>query len=122
MTIAAFERHRRAPTADEVRAERPMHPRCGTAFIALVVITSGIVFSFVARDPIWFGAIVRVALLPVVAAIAYEMMRAAAGARGALWARAISWPGLALQRITTRRPDGAQIEVAIAALAGAIRP
>jgi uncharacterized protein YqhQ len=119
-SIAAYERAGRMPTADEARTESPVHVRCGTDFIALFVITCGVVFSFIAREPWWFAAIVRVALLPVVMALAYEVMRAAARAEGSIGSRVITWPGRALQRITTREPDDGQLEVALAALEKAV--
>jgi uncharacterized protein YqhQ len=120
MAIAAFERAGRIPTAEEARAESPVHVRCGTDFIALFVIVCGIVFSFVPRDPWWFAATVRIALLPVVMVGAYEVMRAAARAEGSIVSRLVTWPGRALQRITTRKPDDGQLEVALAALSAAI--
>ena len=120
MAIAAYERAGRMPSAGEARAESPVHVRCGTDFIALFVITCGVVFSFAAREPWWFATIVRIALLPVVMALAYEIMRAAARMEGSLGSRAITWPGRALQRITTRQPDDGQLDVALAALAAAI--
>lgn len=62
------------------------------------------------------GAFWRIVLVPVVAVIAYELMRAAARAEHAIWARLVVWPGRALQRITTREPTDDQLEVALAAL------
>ena len=90
--------------------------RCGTTFIALFVIACGVVFGFVPRTPLWLGALLRIALTPVVVALAYEVMRGAASEPRALWARAISWPGRALQRITTREPGDDELDVAVAAL------
>jgi uncharacterized protein YqhQ len=119
MTIAAYERAGRVPSADEVRRESPIHVRCGTDFIALLVIACGIVYSFVAREPVWLGSLVRVVLVPVVMALSYETMRAAAGRERAVVARVLTWPGRALQRITTRVPDDGQIDVALAALIAA---
>jgi uncharacterized protein YqhQ len=116
MSIAAFERHRRMPEASEVWAESPVHVRCGTDFVSLLVITCGVVYSFVPRDPVWAGGLLRVALLPVVAAVAYEVMRACAARPASVASRVVTLPGRALQRITTRRPDGGQVEVAMAAL------
>jgi uncharacterized protein YqhQ len=120
MTIAAYERRERIPTPDEARSESPIHVRCGTDFIALFCITCGVVFAFVAREPMWFAALVRIAVLPVVMAVAYEVMRAAARFEGSFVSRAVTWPGRALQRITTRRPDEDMLEVAMAALRTAV--
>ncbi len=116
-TVAAFERAGRIPTADEARPLSPVHMRCGTEFIALFVISCGILFAVVPRQPIWLGAIVRIGLAPVAIALAYEVMRAAAREPKALWARAVSWPGRVMQRLTTREPDADELDVAVAALA-----
>ena len=94
----------------------PVHERCGSTFLSLFVIESGIVFAFVPRVPLWWGALLRIALTPVVVALAYETMRAAAHEPRALWSRAVTFPGRALQRITTREPDDDELDVAIAAL------
>ena len=118
--IAACERAGRMPTADEARAESPVHVRCGTDFIALFVIACGVVFSFVGREPWWFAIAVRIALVPIVMALAYELMRAAARFEGSLGSRLVTWPGRALQRITTREPSDDQLEVALAALGTAV--
>jgi uncharacterized protein YqhQ len=79
------------------------------------------VFSCVAREPWWFAVAIRVLLLPVVLMLAYELMRAAARAEGSLGSRVVTWPGRTLQRITTREPDDDQLEIALAALAAAVR-
>jgi uncharacterized protein YqhQ len=114
--IAAFERHGRAPSREEARATSPIHMRCGTTFIALFVMACGVVFAVVPRSPAWLGAVLRAGLTPVVVALAYEVMRGAAREPRSVWARAVSWPGRALQRMTTREPDAAEIDVALAAL------
>lgn len=119
MAIAAFERLGRMPSAAEARAESPVHVRCGTDFLALIVIASGFVYSSVGRQPLWAGALMRVALLPVVAALAYEVMRWCAASPDRLWSRLLTWPGRSLQRVTTRAPDDGQLEVALAALRAA---
>jgi uncharacterized protein YqhQ len=122
MAIAAFERAGRMPTIEDAKRESPVHVRCGTDFIALLVIAAGVVFSFVPRTPLWLGGVLRLVLFPVVAVVAYEVMRAAAGRHSALAARALTWPGRALQRITTRPPADDQLEIALAALGGALEP
>ena len=120
MAIAAYERHDRLPSVDEAVAESPVHVRCGTDFIALFVIACGVVFAFVTRRPVWFGGLLRVALVPAVAALAYETMRLCARYPRQPWARLGTWPGRALQRITTRRPDDGQLQVALSALGAAL--
>jgi len=114
--IAAYERGGTIPMRSQAALVSPIHMRCGTTFIALFVIVCGVVFAVVPRTPLWIGALARVALTPVVVALAYEVMRGAARESRAVWARAVSWPGRALQHITTREPDGDELDVAIAAL------
>jgi uncharacterized protein YqhQ len=120
MAIAAFERAGRLPSTDEVMRESPVHVRCGTNFIALFVISAGVIFAFVPRDPMWLGGLLRFVLAPAVAAVAYEVMRAGARWPNEFWARGVTWAGRALQRITTRHPEADQVEIALAALGGAI--
>ena len=72
MAIAAFERAGRTPTTEEARAESPVHVRCGTDFIALFVICAASCSRSSRATPWWIAATVRIALLPVVAAVAYE--------------------------------------------------
>jgi uncharacterized protein YqhQ len=114
--VAAFELTGAEPTLEEERAASPVHPRCGTAFMALFVIVAGAVFAFVPRSPAWAGAAWRVGLVPVVVVVAYETMRAAARTGTSVLSRLVSWPGRALQRITTREPSADQLEVAHTAL------
>ncbi len=113
--IAAFETAGETPTIDAARVPSPIHRRCGTSFIALFVIVAGVVHAFVPRSPVWAGAAWRVLLAPVDAAIAYEVMRATARNERTIIARLMSLPGRLLQRLTTREPDGGQLEVALAA-------
>lgn len=101
-----------------VAAVRPypiLHPRCGTSFLLLVALISVVLFSFFGWPGFWQRILVRLALLPVVAGVAYEFLRASARSRSPLW-RPVIAPGLWLQRFTTREPDDQQIEVAIRAL------
>ncbi|MHB8945470.1 MAG: DUF1385 domain-containing protein [Bacillota bacterium] len=104
-----------------VEAARPLptlHPRCGTSFLLFVVVLSIFFFSFFGWPPLWERIALRLALLPVVAGLSYELIRASARSKSRLLTAAIT-PGLWLQRLTTRQPDDAQVEVAIAALKGA---
>jgi uncharacterized protein YqhQ len=118
--IAAYERHGRVPSDDEASTESPVHVRCGTDFIALFVIVCGVVFAFVPREPMWVASLLRVALLPLVMALAYETMRAAAMRESSLISRLMTFPGRALQRITTREPSRDQLEIALYALRAAV--
>lgn len=121
-TIAAFERLHRTPGIDEVRATSPIHSRCGTNFAVLFTIVAGFVYSVVPITPLVAGALYRVVLVPVVGAISYELMRAAAREEGETWARAVVAPGRTAQRLTAKEPDDAEIEVAMAALGELLRP
>ena len=114
--IGAFEQLGRMPSPEEARRIGPVHDRCGTTFAMLFVIVAGVLYPIVPRSPLWAGAIVRIALVPVVCALSYELMRIAARERDARWARIVIWPGRAAQRLTTREPDDGQLEVAAAAL------
>jgi uncharacterized protein YqhQ len=116
-TIAAFERSGALPSRETTRLMSPVHERCGSTFISLFVIGAGILYAFVPRSPLWLGALLRIVLVPVLIALCYELMRAAARERDALWSRAVTFPGRTLQRITTREPDEDELDVAFAALA-----
>ena len=104
------------------RASR-IHPRCGTNFIFIVLITSIVVFSVVPRHafsegigPVLTTVGLRLLLLPVVAGIAFEILKWAGSNRDKAWAQALIAPGLWTQYLTTRVPDESQVAVAIAAL------
>lgn len=95
------------------------HPRCGTSFLLLVALTSVLLFSLFGWPGFWQRIVLRLAMLPVVAGIAYELIRASARGKSGLW-RPVLLPGLWLQRFTTREPDDCQVEVALLALGGAL--
>ena len=117
-TIHTFEAGEALEVAN-LRGKRAEHPRCGTAFLLLVMLVSIVTFSFFGWPNLVVRLLTRIALLPVVAGIAYELSRAAArrvdGSGPLNWLMA---PALLLQRTTTREPDDEQMEVAIAALQG----
>ncbi|MBI2935788.1 MAG: DUF1385 domain-containing protein, partial [Chloroflexi bacterium] len=96
------------------------HPRCGTAFLLTVMVVSVIAFSLLGRPGILWSVLSRVALIPVIAGLSYELIRLGARGQGKRWFMPLIWPGLALQGLTTHPPDTAQMEVAIAALKQAI--
>ena len=113
-TIACFEAGEEL-TVENVRKHTRFHPRCGTSFIFLVLFISILLSSVVT----WNSLVIRVALkllmLPLVMAIAYELIRLA-GRHDNLFTRIVSWPGLKIQRLTTREPDDGMIEAAIASI------
>ncbi len=96
------------------------HPRCGTAFLLTVMLVSIIVFAFLQRPPLEWRIISRIALVPVIAGISYEIIRFSGTHQSAWLGRQLAKPGLLLQRLTTRQPDDRQIEVAITAMETAI--
>jgi len=98
---------------NEVRRFSRFHPRCGTSFLLIVMIVAIVVFSFLGRPGLLVRIAERIALIPVVAGISYEIIRAGARYR---WIRPLVVPGMWLQRLTTREPEDPQLEVAIHAL------
>jgi uncharacterized protein YqhQ len=92
-----------------------LHPRCGTSFLLFVAAVSVLIFAFFGWPSLWQRVLLRLALLPVVAGIAYEAVRLSGRSVHPL-VRAMAWPGLWLQRLTTSEPDDDQVEVALAAL------
>jgi uncharacterized protein YqhQ len=114
-TINAYEAG--APlTPESVRRFRLEHPRCGTAFLLTVMIMSTLIHSLLGRPPFLLLILTRLLLLPLIAGIAYEFIRFASKNMDNPAVRAIVAPNLALQRLTTREPDLAMIEVAIQAM------
>jgi len=96
------------------------HVRCGTSFLFTVVIIAIIIFAVVGLPATWMLVLSRIVLLPVIAALAYEVIYLS-GRHADNWlVRVLMAPGRWLQRLTTREPDDAQLEVAIAALKGAV--
>lgn len=102
-------------TVENIRPQRRFHPRCGTSFLFLVVFISIIVGSFISWDNPAIRMLLKLALIPVVVGISYELIKLAGRSDGIL-TRIISAPGMWLQHITTCEPDDGQIECAIAAL------
>ena len=109
-----------ALVVENVRKFGTPHPRCGTAFLLTVVLISIVVFAFLQRPPMEWRIISRIALVPVIAAFSYEVIRFSGAHQEAWFGRMLSQPGLILQRLTTRQPDDSQIEVAICAMETAI--
>ena len=107
-----IENARRFPTA---------HPRCGTAFLLTVMVIAIIVFSLIGRPSMVWSIASRVALLPLIAGISYEIIRFTGLHGNTVITQLISSPGLLLQRLTTRKPDDDQIEVAITSMETALK-
>ncbi|KUG23500.1 hypothetical protein ASZ90_006704 [hydrocarbon metagenome] len=114
-TVFAWE-HGQELTVENVKAFSTRHPRCGTSFILFVMIVSILVFSLLGRPDFLHRVLYKILLLPVVAGISYEAIRFTGKYRHSKLVQLLSWPGLMLQKITTREPSDDQIEVAIAAM------
>lgn len=115
MTIHAFE-HNDPLDPDHVARYSPAHPRCGTAFLLEVVAISILLFALIHTDDLMLRVLSRILLIPVIAGIAYELLRLGGKYPDSPIMALIVAPGLALQRLTTRYPDRSQMEVAIASM------
>jgi uncharacterized protein YqhQ len=113
-TINAYEAALPIDVA-HTRTRRLEHVRCGTGFLLIVALLSVFVFMLLGRPPIFWRVVSRIVLVPVIAGLAYEVIRLGAARAENRIVRLLLAPGLALQRITTREPDDAMLEVAIAA-------
>jgi uncharacterized protein YqhQ len=96
--------------------QRRQHPRCGTSFLMVVMLVAIVLFSVIKFDTLWLNLVVRIALMPLVAGLSYEVIRYAAKKESGAIFKFMTMPGLWLQNITTQEPDGEQLEVAIKAL------
>jgi uncharacterized protein YqhQ len=113
-TVFAFENGDALET-HAVQKYSTFHPRCGTSFLMTVMIISILVYMLIPVTTFWARFAIRIALLPVIAGVSYEIIRFAAKHRGSLFAL-MTAPGLWLQRITTQPPSDDQAECAIVAL------
>ena len=98
------------------KEQRRQHPRCGTSFLMVVMLVAIVLFSVIKFDAMWLNLVVRIALMPLVAGLSYEVIRYAAKKESGAIFKFMTLPGLWLQNITTQEPDGEQLEVAIKAL------
>ena len=114
-TVFAWENGQEL-TVQNIKDFSTRHPRCGTSFILFVMIVSILVFSLLGRPDFLHRVVYKLLLMPVVAGISYEAIRFTGKYTNSKLVQLLSWPGLALQKITTREPDDDQIEVAIAAM------
>ena len=96
--------------------QRRQHPRCGTSFLMVVMLVAIVLFSVIKFDAMWMNLVVRIALMPLVAGLSYEVIRYAAKKESGAFFKTMTAPGLWLQNITTQEPDESQLEVAIHAL------
>jgi uncharacterized protein YqhQ len=117
-TVFAFENGDPLNSA-AVQKYSTYHPRCGTSFLMTVMIISMLVYMAIPVHTFWARFGIRIALLPLIAGVSYEIIRFAAKHRGSLFAL-MTAPGLWLQRITTQPPDDSEVECAIVALDAAM--
>lgn len=115
MTIHAWE-HNDPLDPAHVGKYPPAHPRCGTAFLLEVVAISVVLFALLGTPDLWLRVLSRIVLIPVIAGIAYELLRLGGRYPDSIFMKAIVAPGLLLQSLTTRYPDEPQMEVAIASM------
>jgi uncharacterized protein YqhQ len=103
-------------SVENARVQPRQHPRCGTSFLMVVMLVSIVLFSVVSFSSFAYNIAVRVAFIPVVAGLSYEIIRLSARKEGGFIFKLITLPGVGLQNITTKEPDDKQLEVAIVAL------
>src|SRR5213082_3022552 len=103
-------------TVANARPQPRQHPRCGTSFLMVVMLVSILLFSAIKFDSLLFNFLVRIALIPLVAGLSYEIIRLSAKKESGAFFKTITLPGVWLQNITTKEPDDSQLEVAIEAL------
>lgn len=103
-------------TVENARTQPRQHPRCGTSFLMVVMLVSIVLFSVIKFDSLLYNMLVRVALIPVVAGLSYEVIRISARKEGGFIFKLITLPGVWLQNITTKEPNDEQLEVALVAL------
>jgi release factor-specific protein-(glutamine-N5) methyltransferase len=116
-TIFCYESEEKL-TVENVKKFSRFHPRCGTNFLFLIMLVSVFIISFTGWGGFFERLIIRIILIPVVAGITYEIIKWLGKSESKV-AKAISYPGLQLQRLTTKEPDDEHIKVAIAALLAA---
>ena len=103
-------------TVENARPQSRLHPRCGTSFLMVVMLVAIILFSVIKFDSLLLNFLIRIALMPVVAGLSYEIIRLSAKKESSWFFKLLTRPGVWLQNITTQEPDDQQLEVAIEAL------
>lgn len=105
-----------ALTPENAMKHTRLHPRCGTSFLFIVMVISIFVFALVGVENFAWRMASRIVLLPVIVGVSYEVLRYCGKHMDKAWVRAIAWPGMQLQRLTTGEPDLEMLEVAIYSL------
>jgi uncharacterized protein YqhQ len=119
-TIAAYE-HDEPLVPERVDRYSTLHVRCGTNFLLLVMVTTIFVFALFGSPGIWWRILSRIIAIPIIAGVAFELLRLGARFPNSRFMRAVMTPGLWLQKITTKPPDHGQIEIAIASFNEVLR-
>jgi len=114
-TISCYEAELPLTPANAQRFSR-LHPRCGTSFLLIVMIVAIFVFAPIGLPAWWILLLTRILGVPLIAGLSFEVIKFAGRNRRRGWVRALMWPGMQLQKLTTREPDLSQLAVAIAAL------
>lgn len=113
-TIQAYEQQTQINVAS-IRRQAKEHPRCGTSFLLTVVLVSGILLIFVGSVPFWWHIVSRILFIPIIAGIAYEIIRIGSKKQSFFPIKLLLTCNIALQKLTTSKADDEQIQVAIAA-------
>ena len=111
-TIAAFENNEEL-IPEKIRKYSTLHMRCGTNFLLIVMVVAIFVFAILGKPPIYWRIISRIVLIPVIAGISFEFIKIAGRFSNNKFVHILFYPGLLIQKITTRQPDDMQLEVAI---------
>jgi uncharacterized protein YqhQ len=114
-TISCYEAELPLTPPNAQRFSR-LHPRCGTSFLLIVMIVAIFVFAPIGLPAWWILVLTRILGVPLIAGLSFEVIKFAGRNRRRAWVRALMWPGMQLQLLTTREPDLDQLAVAIAAL------
>jgi uncharacterized protein YqhQ len=114
-TISCYEAGLELTPENAQRFSR-LHPRCGTSFLLIVMIVAIFVFAPIGLPSWWILLASRIIGVPLIAGISFEIIKFSGRNRRRRWVRGVMWPGLQLQKLTTREPDRSQLAVAIAAM------
>ncbi len=119
-TIQTYE-NGEAIKLENVKKYTTVHVRCGTSFLLIVMVVAIVIFAFLGRPPLLLRILYRVLLIPVVAGISYELIKLAGKYSKYKIVNILFYPGLLLQKVTTREPDDSQIEVAMSSFTRVIK-
>ena len=109
-------------TPESIKAHSRLHPRCGTSFLLLVMVVSIVVFVFTGRPETLADRLIRLAYVPLIGGISYELIRFSGKPKWRPWLAFLIYPGLGLQLMTTKEPDLEMCEVALASLGACLDP